>query len=208
MSQGQDLYIWKTKYIKAHFCLKHQGLSCVLQTCSFSNSGSRGCLRLDRQGRSPASLVPAHALLGTAGQGLTGWRSLPRISWYRCQWAPRPQPGSLPSDLGYPKAPGPTGVLHRQPPHTEGLLFWTRHLHTHVPSAWSCWREEGLWRHLLGWGANTHLGFFLCPRNCGCSSKSIHISQLQAAKASKLDSALLCERCPFKTQDLMCGQSS
>lgn len=69
MSQGQDLYIWKAKYTKAHFCLKSRGLSRILQSCSFSNNGSGGCLRLDWQGCSAASLMPAHAILGTAEQG-------------------------------------------------------------------------------------------------------------------------------------------
>lgn len=85
----------------------------------------------------------------------------------------------------------------------------SEHLHTYVPSVWTYWEVERLGRHLLGWGANTQLGSFLCSRNCGCRSKSTDISHLQAARPPGwiLHLSVSSQQCRFKTRDLICGQN-
>lgn len=83
---------WKNKIlVKAHFNLKHQVPFCTFQSCPFRNKGSRGCLSLNWQGRWPASLTPAHAVLGVAEQGWTGWKQ--PIKDQLVNECPDPRPG-------------------------------------------------------------------------------------------------------------------
>lgn len=116
-----------------------------------------------------------------------GWLSPPTISRGSCQWAP--PPWTFPIKLRASESTRPHGH-HAQAAPTAGGQWFRTHPHS---LCMKLQRGGGSVRTPPWLGANTQLSFFLCPGNCGYSSKSINISQLPAARTSELNSALACE---------------
>lgn len=172
MSQGQDLHIRKTKHTKHIFVSSIRCCSRTLQSCprSVTVVPVAALVSMGWGGGGDFQPAPhAHAVLGMdrvtgAHQRLAGAAT-----------SGRPRPGPSQSNLGYLRAPGPTG----RPRMPRGCCS-AHSICTPTFPLCEVTEEEGLCRHLLGWGANTQLGFFLGPRNCGCLSKSTDISHLQA----------------------------